>query len=170
VAIYRQKLPGAGHATQLDAAAVLEAGARADDQVTHGAGDEDFAGARVAEDPGRDVYREPPYVAVQQFALAGVDTYADLDAQRLSVSAQGLRATDGLRRARAHAVGVKAASGVVIALPCDPRTERVVIVVLVGPGDVSVTIAVDVALQVAKALLPPLGLGVPCPAGQVVSR
>jgi hypothetical protein len=45
VAIDRQKLPAAGHATQLDAAAVLEAGARADDQVTHGAGHEDVAGA-----------------------------------------------------------------------------------------------------------------------------
>jgi hypothetical protein len=48
VAIDRQEWPGAGHATQLNAAAVLEAGARADDQVTHGAGDEDFAGAGVA--------------------------------------------------------------------------------------------------------------------------
>jgi hypothetical protein len=49
VAIDRQELPGAGHAGQLDAATVLEASARADDQVTHGAGDQDFAGAAVAE-------------------------------------------------------------------------------------------------------------------------
>ena len=39
----------AGHATQLDAAAVLEARARADDQVTHGAGDQDVAGAGLPE-------------------------------------------------------------------------------------------------------------------------
>ena len=87
MAIDRQKLPGAGHATQLDAAAVLEAGARADDQITHGAGDEDFAGAGLAEDPRRDVYGDPPDVGVQQFALAGVDAGADLDAQGLGVGA-----------------------------------------------------------------------------------
>jgi hypothetical protein len=33
VAIDRQQLPNAGHATQLDAAAVFEASARADDQT-----------------------------------------------------------------------------------------------------------------------------------------
>ena len=49
MAIDRQELPGAGHAAQLDAAAVFEARARADDQVTDGAGDEDFAGAGLAE-------------------------------------------------------------------------------------------------------------------------
>ena len=99
MAVDRQELPGAGHATQLDAAAVLEARARADDKVTDSARDEDFAGAGLAEDPRRDVYREPPDVGVQQFALAGVDAGADLDAQCFGVSAQGLGAADGLRRA-----------------------------------------------------------------------
>ena len=99
VAIDRQQLPGAGHATQLDAAAVLEAGARADDQVTHGARDEDVAGAGLAEDPRRDVYCDPADVGVEQFAFAGVDAGADLDAQCLGLSAQGLGAADGLRRA-----------------------------------------------------------------------
>jgi hypothetical protein len=80
VAIDRQQLPGAGHTTQLDAAAVLEAGARPDDQVTHGAGDEDVAGAGLGEDPRRDVYRDSPDVGVQQLALAGVDASADLEA------------------------------------------------------------------------------------------
>jgi hypothetical protein len=42
--IDRQQLPDTGHTAQLDAAAVLEAGARADHQVTHSAGDEDLAG------------------------------------------------------------------------------------------------------------------------------
>jgi hypothetical protein len=60
VAIDRQQLPAAVHATQLGAAAVLEARARADDQVTNGAGDQDFAGAGLAEDPRRDVYCDPP--------------------------------------------------------------------------------------------------------------
>jgi hypothetical protein len=59
VAIDRQQLPGAGHATQLDAAAFLEAGARADDQVTHGARDQDFTGAGLPEDPRRDVDGNP---------------------------------------------------------------------------------------------------------------
>ena len=41
----------------------------------------------------------PPMSSVEQFALAGVDAGADLDAQCLGVSAQGLGAADGLRRA-----------------------------------------------------------------------
>ena len=76
-----------------------KARARADDQVTHGARDQDVAGAGLAEDPRRDVYRDPADVAVQQFALAGVDAGADLDAQCLGLSAQRLGAADGLRRA-----------------------------------------------------------------------
>ena len=56
-------------------------------------------GAGLAEDARRDVYRDPTDVVVQQFALAGVDAGADLDAQCLGVSAQRLGAADGLRRA-----------------------------------------------------------------------
>ena len=41
----------------------------------------------------------PPDVVVEQFAFAGVDAGADLDAQRLDVRAQRLGAADGLRRA-----------------------------------------------------------------------
>jgi hypothetical protein len=93
-----KELPGAGHAAQLDAAAVLEARARADDQVTHCAGDKDFPGAGLAADPRRDVYGTAPDVAVEQLAFAGVDAGADTDAQCLGVSAQGLGAADGLRR------------------------------------------------------------------------
>ena len=88
MAIDRQQLPAAGHTTQLDAATVLEAGARADNQITHGARDEDVAGAGLAEDPRGDVDGEPPDVGVQQFALAGMDGSADLDAQRLDMSSR----------------------------------------------------------------------------------
>ena len=97
--IDRHELPGAGYPAQLDAAAVLEPGARADDQVTDGARDEDFAGAGLAEDARRDVDGEPPDVVAQEFALAGVDGRADLDTQCFGVSAHGLGAADGLRRA-----------------------------------------------------------------------
>ena len=90
MAIDRQELPGAGYPAQLDAAVVLEARARTDDQVTDGAGDEDFAGAGLADDPRGDVYCHPPDVGVQQFALAGVDAGADLEAQ---VSASARKAT-----------------------------------------------------------------------------
>lgn len=99
VAIHREELPGAGHATQLDAAAVLEANARPDDQVTHRARDEDFSGASLTADPSGDVCRNAPDIGVQQLALAGVDADADLDTQYLGVSAQRLGAADGLRRA-----------------------------------------------------------------------
>ena len=99
MAFDRQELPAAGHTTQLDAAAVLEAGARADDQVTHGARDEDFTGAGLVADPRRDVYGDPSDVGVHQFALAGVDAGADLEAQRFSICAERLGAADGLRGA-----------------------------------------------------------------------
>ena len=81
MAIDRQELPVAGHATQLDASAVLEAGARADDQVTDRAVDEDFTSPGLTEDPRRDVHGDPPDVGAQQFALAGMDAGADLDTQ-----------------------------------------------------------------------------------------
>jgi len=97
--IYCQQLPGAGHATQLDAAAILEARARAHDQVPDRAVDKDFAHPGLAEDARRDVYRDPPDVGAQQFALAGVDAGPDLDTQCFGVSAQSLCTADRLRRA-----------------------------------------------------------------------
>jgi hypothetical protein len=89
-AIHCQQLPGAGHATQLDAAAVLETGARADDPVSHGAGHQDFAGAGVAIYPRRDMYGNSPDVGAEQFTIAGVDARADLDA---SVAASARKAS-----------------------------------------------------------------------------
>ena len=77
MAIHRQELPGAGYATQLDRAAVFEAGARAHDQVTHGAGNQDFPSAGLAADPRGDVYCNAPDVVVEQFAFAGVYAGAD---------------------------------------------------------------------------------------------
>ena len=92
MAIDRQQLPGAGHTTQLDAAAILESRARADDQVPDRAGDEDVAGAGLAEDARGDVYREPPDVGIEQFALAGVDAariwMPSVSASALNASAQ----------------------------------------------------------------------------------
>ena len=96
MAIDGQELPGAGHATQLDGAATYEADPRADDQVADGAGDEDFAGAGVAEDPRRDMYGDSSDVVVQQLTLARMDGSANIDAQALGVSAQGLGAADRL--------------------------------------------------------------------------
>jgi hypothetical protein len=89
-AIHCQQLPGAGHATQLDAAAVLETGGRADDPVPHGAGHQDFAGAGVATYPRRDMHGNSPDVGAEQFTLAGVDARADLDA---SVAASARKAS-----------------------------------------------------------------------------
>jgi hypothetical protein len=45
------------------------------------------------------MYRDSPDVVVEQFALAGVDAGADLDAQGFGLGAQRLGAADGLRRA-----------------------------------------------------------------------
>jgi hypothetical protein len=97
MAIHCQQLPGAGHATQLDAAAILEAGARADDQVPDRAVDKDFAHPGLTEDARRNVYRDPPDVGAQQFTLAGVDTRADLDTQCFGVGAQGFGPSNVVR-------------------------------------------------------------------------
>ncbi len=82
--------PSARHPTQFDASAVLEARARADDQITHGSGDDDVAGVGLAEDPRGDVHGQSPDVGAQQFTLAGVDAGANLDTQRLGVIAKSL--------------------------------------------------------------------------------
>jgi hypothetical protein len=110
VAIDGQELPDAGHATQLDAATVVETRSRADDQVPDGTGNKDLSGFGLAKDSRRDVYRDPPDIGVQQFTLAGVDPSADLDSQCLGVIAQRLGAPNGLRRAiERHEVAVAGA-------------------------------------------------------------
>ena len=53
----------------------------------------------LAEDARGDVDGDPADVVIEQFALAGVDAGADLDAQRFSICAERLGAADGLRRA-----------------------------------------------------------------------
>ena len=55
--------PSARHPTQFDASAVLEARARADDQITHGSGHDDVAGVGLAEDPRGDVHCQSPMSA-----------------------------------------------------------------------------------------------------------
>ena len=77
----------------------LEARARADDQVTHGARHEDFPAPAWPTIRAAMCTAIPPMSAAQQFALAGVNASADLDTQCLGVSTQGLGAADGLRRA-----------------------------------------------------------------------
>jgi hypothetical protein len=64
-------------------------------------------------------------------------------------------------------IGLKGAFGPVLALLLDPRTEPVA-VDRVGLRDPSVTVAFDVVQQLAEPLLPPRGVGVPYPAGQVL--
>ncbi len=54
-----------------------------------------------------------------------------------------------------------------LALGSDPRAERVAIIG-VGPWDAGITVVFDVVLESAEPLLPPVGLGIPCPAGQVL--
>ena len=53
--------------------------AGADDQVTHGARQQDLVRVGAAADPRRDVYRYATDVGIEQFAFAGVDASADLD-------------------------------------------------------------------------------------------
>ncbi len=64
------------------------------------------------------------------------------------------------------ALGEKDASAVKAALRYDPRPELVAIH-RVGGRDAGVTVVFDVVQQSAEPLLPPVGLGIPCPAGQV---
>ena len=91
VAIDRQQLPDAGHATQLDAAAVLEARTRADHQVTHGARDEDLAGAGLPADPRRNVYGDPP-MSVSSSSHSPVWMPARISIPNVSASARNASA------------------------------------------------------------------------------
>ena len=79
----------------------------------------------------------------------------------------GIPGPAGQVRESALAIGVKGAFGAVDALPTDPPTERVAIE-RVALWDAGVTVASDVVQQPAETLLPPVGVGVPCPAGQVL--
>ena len=75
-------------------------GTRADDQIAHGARHEDFAGVGLRRGSvPRCVPRCPPISLSMQFALAGVNACADVDAQGLGLSTQRLGAPDCLCRA-----------------------------------------------------------------------
>jgi hypothetical protein len=64
------------------------------------------------------------------------------------------------------AISLQGAFAVVIALLADPCAELVAIDGVVV-RDAGVTVSFDVALELAEDCLPPLGMGFPCPAGQV---
>ena len=65
------------------------------------------------------------------------------------------------------AVSVKGAFGVDVRCVIDPLTEPVAID-RVGLRDAGVTVAFDVVQESAETLLPLVGAGVPCPAGQLL--
>ena len=67
----------------------------------------------------------------------------------------------------ALAVRLKGAFGVVPALVIDPLAEPVAIDG-VARWDASITVGFDVAQELEETLLPHVGEGVPCPAGQVL--
>ena len=123
--IDRHELPGAGYPAQLDAAAVLEPGARADDQVTDGARDEDFAGAGLAEIRAAMWTASPPMSSPRSSHSPVWMAGADLDTQCFGVSAHGLGAADGLRRAvECDEVAV---AGVLTTVPPNRRVSSTVI-------------------------------------------
>src|SRR3954453_23533677 len=79
----REQPPGPRHALELVLAAVGERLAGADDEVAHGARDENLAAGRQAADPRANVDGDAPDVAVaEQLALAGVKSAADLEVER----------------------------------------------------------------------------------------
>jgi hypothetical protein len=77
VAVQLQQFPATWDSAQFDDAAVHESRPGADNQVADGTG--------LAEDPRRNVHRDPADVGIHQFALAGVNADADLDAQFLGI-------------------------------------------------------------------------------------
>ena len=88
MAIDRQELPGAGHATQLD---VPRSSKPVPEPTTRS---RTVRETRIhRRRPGRGsaprCVLQAPDVGVEQFAFAGVDAHADLDAQRLGLGAQG---------------------------------------------------------------------------------
>jgi hypothetical protein len=85
VAVQLQQFPAIWDSAQFHDAAVHESRPGADNQVADGARYEDFARTGLAEDPRRNVHRDPADVGIHQFALAGVNADADLDAQFVGI-------------------------------------------------------------------------------------
>src|SRR5918996_174439 len=73
--------PGSRNAFQLVLAARLEDDPRAGHEILDGARDEDLSGRRVPRDARAHVHREARRLAVDQLALAGVDSGADVQAE-----------------------------------------------------------------------------------------
>src|SRR5437867_2572441 len=75
-------------------AAVLEGEAGAGDEVLDGARDEHLAGPGLRSDPRARVDGDPGDLAVQEFALAGVQAGAHLEPQLADLLDDRLRAAD----------------------------------------------------------------------------
>src|SRR5919106_2682415 len=86
--------PCARNALELLGAAGLEDDPRACDEVLHGAGHEDLAGARVCRDARADDHGQARRLPIDELALAGMDPGAQLQAQRLRLQDDRPRARD----------------------------------------------------------------------------
>src|SRR5438093_1671998 len=87
-------MPAVGDTLQLVRASIIEGHARADDEIPHGARNENFARACQRAHAGRDVHGDPTDVFASKFHLAGVQARPDLDPELLDGDGQRARTLD----------------------------------------------------------------------------
>src|SRR3954470_3462762 len=98
-ALNREQAPLAGHALELVRAAVGELEAGADHEVLDRAGDEHLAGRGLGADASADVHGHAADVVSHHLDLAGVQTGANVEAERLHSLGRRRRAADRSGRA-----------------------------------------------------------------------
>ncbi len=89
-----EEAPFAGHTLEFVSAPLLEFESRPDHQVAQGAGHQHLVRPRQGAHPRPDVHSDPTDVLAAHLALAGVQTGAHLDTQRLHRVADRHRAAD----------------------------------------------------------------------------
>ena len=139
VATGRVKLPGAGDALELLLAPLLEWEPGARHEISDGARDHHFAGARRGGDAGADVDRDSRQLPLVQFAFADVNTDPRVEAEAVESFDDRLTRADRARGAverREEAIASRVA--LLAAEPAQlPSHERMVLCEQVAPGSVT---------------------------------
>ena len=95
-----EEAPRARHTFEVVAAALVELDARSDHEIPHDARDQDLAWRGAGIDARCDVHRQAAKVIAAHFALAGVQTGTELDAERVGRLQDRARAPNGAAQAR----------------------------------------------------------------------
>jgi hypothetical protein len=128
----REQLPPTREPSELVRPAFLEYQVGPSRHVTHGTGHEDLAGARLADDAGPRVDRDPPDLAAVSDAFAGVESSSNLQSELSERGRDGGGAQDG--RCRRVEGREEAVAGIVDLGPT-PSIEEFADPPVVGPQE-----------------------------------